>query len=217
VATPEGEGALVQLLLDVPLSEPDHHALERLRADRTPLAADLGPDYLPGRSWEALARLLLALLPPLDIADIGVGTGQLTRLLASRARRLVAVDLDAEALASLPPTIETRVGRLEAPPLERDAFDLVVLSQSLHCVDDPIGALAACLPALRSGGTLAVLDLAPHGHDWVRHRLGHRHLGFADLGSLLTNAGFVDVQHQVAHRDRKAPSFTTILALGRRP
>lgn len=217
VAEPPGEEALVRLATSTPLSDDDRAALDRLRAARSPAPDGLGPDYLPGRSWEALAHLLLELLPPLRVADIGVGTGQLTRLLAPRARRLIAIDADPEALAALPAPIEPRVGRLEAPPLAPGEVDLVLLSQSLHCVDDPVAALRACLPALAPGGRVAVLDLAPHEHAWVRHRLGHRHQGFADLGGLLGDAGFVGVTCREVHRDRRAPAFTTLLAVGHRP
>lgn len=217
VATPAGEEVVAGLVASAPLAEADRHALDRVRASReAPAPEGLGADYLPGRSWEALAHLLLALVPPLRIADIGVGTGRLTQLLASRARAIIAVDADPEALAGLPPPIVTRVGRLEDPPLAPGEVELVVLSQSLHCVDDPVAALRRCHTALAPDGRIAVIDLAPHAHEWVRHRLGHRHLGFADLGALLTEAGFVEVENNVVHRDRKSPAFTTVLAVGRR-
>lgn len=215
-ATPEGEEALGPLLA-APLSEADLHALDRVLARRAaPAPEGLGPDYLPGRSWEAAAHLLLALMPPLRIADLGVGTGRLTRLLAARAGRMIAIDADPAALAGLEPPIEARVGRLEAPPLAPEEVDLVVLSQSLHCVEDPVAALARCREALVPGGRVAVLDLAPHEHAWVRQRLGHRHLGFPDLGALLTRAGYRDVRCEVVHQDRRAPAFTTVLAVGTR-
>lgn len=216
-ATPPGEEELAALLAAAALDEADVHALDRVRARRAaPAPEGLGPDYLPGRSWEALAHLLLHLLPPLRVADIGVGTGRLTRLLASHVAHLVAIDADPAALAGLGPPIETRVGRLEDPPLAPGEVDLVLLSQSLHCVDDPLAALRACRRSLAEGGRIAVLDLAPHPHAWVRHRLGHRHLGFADLGGLIAEAGFREVRCQVVHQDRRAPAFTTVLGVGTR-
>jgi ArsR family transcriptional regulator len=217
VAVPEGETELVRLATSSALSPADRDALARVMGAReAPLPEGLGPDYLPGRSWEALAHLSLALLPPLRIADLGVGTGRLTQLLGGRALRCIAIDRDPFALAALEPPIETRLGRLEDPPLEPGEVDLVVLSQSLHCVEDPVATLRKCHVALAEGGRVAVLDLATHEHAWVRHRLGHLHLGFTNLAGLLTEAGFTDVRVDVVHRDRKAPAFTTLLGMGRK-
>ncbi len=221
LAAPPGEDALVALAAASPLSPADAAALDRVRDARAaPAPEGLGPDYLPGRSWEAFAHLLLALLPPLRIADLGVGTGHLTRLLAARARRTIAVDRDPAALARLAdarPAVEPRLGTLEALPLEPGEVDLVVLSQSLHCADDPVDTLRQARRALVAGGRVAILDLAPHPHDWVRHKLGHKHLGFADLGGMLADAGFAGVSVLTAHVDRRSPAFTTLLALGANP
>jgi ArsR family transcriptional regulator len=216
-ARPEGQDALYQLLAGEPLPEGDAFALQRLLAERTaPTPEGLGSDYLPGRSWEALARMLLSLLPPLRIADLGVGTGHLTSLLAAGARHVIAIDRDEAALARLPPSIERRVGTLEDLPLGEREVDLVLISQALHCVNDPVATLRRCREALAGGGQIAVLDLAPHTHAWVRHRLGHQHLGFADLAGLLRDAGFHDVRQEIVHVDRRAPAFTTVLAVGRK-
>ncbi len=216
-ATPENEGGVLKLVADAPLPEGDEIALRRVLAEReSPTPEGLGNDYLPGRSWEALAHLLLSLVPPMRIADLGVGTGRLTALFAEHARQVIAVDRDAAALERLPPGIERRLGTLEDPPLKEREVDLVLLSQALHCVGDPVATLRKCREALVGGGKIAVLDLAPHTHHWVEHRLGHKHLGFADLGSLLTEAGFHNVTSRVVHVDRKAPAFTTVLAIGAR-
>ncbi len=216
-ARPDGQAPLLDLLAADPLPPGDALALQRVLGERdSPSPEGLGNDYLPGRSWEAFAHTLLALFPPLRIADLGVGTGHLTTLLAERARHVIAIDQDAAALARLPDTIEKRVGALEDPPLREREVDLVLLSQALHCVDDPLPTLRRCRDALVGGGQIAVLDLAPHPHAWVRHRLGHRHLGFADLGGLLRSAGFHDVRTDVVHVDRRAPAFTTVLAIGTR-
>lgn len=217
LAEPPGEGALLAIVRDTPLTTADEAALARVLAARGDPAPDgLGPDYLPGRSWEALAHLLLALLPPLRIADLGVGTGHLTRLLAARSS-VVAVDQDPAALARVVhPNIEPRRGTLEDPPLKAGEFDLVLLSQSLHCAVDPVETLRRCRTALVPGGRIAVLDLAPHTHTWVGPRLGHRHLGFADLDGLLASAGFTEVSVTTVHVDRRSPAFTTLLGVGRR-
>lgn len=217
-AAPAGEVELARLAADTALGDTDRHALESLRQRRAAPAPDeLGPDWLPGRSWEALCHLLLRLLPPLRIAELGVGTGRLTALLAPNSVRLIAVDRDPDALARLAEPIEARLGTIEDPPLAPGEVDLILLSQSLHCVEDPLAALTRSFYCLAPGGRVAVLDLAPHEHAWARSRFGHLHLGFPDLAGLLTLAGFTRVSECVVHRDRKGPAFTTILAVGTRP
>jgi len=223
LATPGGEGTLLRLATETPLSDADAAALTRVLAARAaPAPEGLGADYLPGRSWEAFAHLLLGLVPPLRIADLGVGTGHLTRLLATRARAVIAVDRDPAVLArlcndatGLP--IEPRQGTLEALPLAPGEVDLVVLSQSLHCAADPTDTLRQCRAALAPGGRVVVLDLAPHAHEWARARLGHLHLAFADLDLRLAAAGFQQIEVTTVHADRRAPSFTTLLATGATP
>src|SRR5207302_296880 len=56
------------------------------------LAGRFGRSYVPGRSWKALAEMLLRLLPPLVIADVGAGEGTLALMLARSAERVIAVD-----------------------------------------------------------------------------------------------------------------------------
>jgi ArsR family transcriptional regulator len=54
---------------------------------------------VPGRSWAAWARALGHLLPPLEIADLGCGDGYLAIEAARFAKRVIAVDRSAAALA----------------------------------------------------------------------------------------------------------------------
>lgn len=210
---------LAALIASEPVDDADRFALERILAARGADSLDsLDADFLPGRNWEGLAQLLLTLLPPLRIADLGVGSGELTRLLASSnpASRIIAVDVEPEALLNLGPNVEPRCGDLADPPIAPGEVDLALYSQSLHCVDDPLLALQNLHRKLAPGARVAVLDLAPHAHPWVQGRLGHKHLGFPDLAGLLTAAGFLHVSCAVVHRDRRPPAFTTLLALGTR-
>src|SRR5882762_4846689 len=48
--------------------------------------------YGPGRSWQAFGHLLLRILPPLVVADLGSGEGLLSELLARRCKKVIAVD-----------------------------------------------------------------------------------------------------------------------------
>ncbi len=48
--------------------------------------------YGPGRSWQGFGHLLLRILPPLVVADLGSGEGLIGELLARRCKKVIAVD-----------------------------------------------------------------------------------------------------------------------------
>ena len=56
------------------------------------LAGKFGRSYVPGRSWQALAHAFIPLIPPGVIVDLGAGEGTLAQLLASNARKVIAID-----------------------------------------------------------------------------------------------------------------------------
>src|SRR5205814_2174094 len=78
------------LAREIPENTQDRTALKlvlRKRQDKAreyfdALAGKFGRSYVPGRSWQALAHSLIALLPPLTVSDLGAGEGTLTQLLA---------------------------------------------------------------------------------------------------------------------------------------
>jgi ubiquinone/menaquinone biosynthesis C-methylase UbiE len=191
------------------------------------VAAKFGEQALPGRTWEGLARGLIQLAPRLRYADLGVGDGLLTLMLAEVASSVTAVDLSAHMLDQLRQradqaglgNIEYVLGELDDLPLEDRSHDVVVLSQALHHAELPARALAEACRVLRPGGRLLVFDLLAHGEDWVRTQLQHRHLGFTEaaLGQLISAAGFEGVRVQRAARDPHPPHFMTLLATATRP
>jgi len=65
---------------------------DKLRKCFDELAGRFGRHYVPGRSWKGLAEMLLKLVPPMVIADLGAGEGTLSLLLAQGAERVIAVD-----------------------------------------------------------------------------------------------------------------------------
>jgi ArsR family transcriptional regulator len=74
-------------------------------------------------------------------------------------------------------------------------LDLVIVSQSLHHMQEPKAVLGEAFRILKPGGRLVVLELMPHTETWVLERLGHRHLGFepAELEKVLGALGFIRV------------------------
>lgn len=192
--------ALVQLATEAGDDEGDLARLRdllRQREDRQALNEKL---LEPGQSWFLWARALSSLLPPLDVVDFGCGTGVLTVEIARWARRVVAIDANADVLAQARERAQRSdatnvtfvcedLHRLSLPDGRKD---LVVISQSLHHVDEPKKVIAEAARILKAGGRLVVLELMPHDERWVRERLGHRHLGFDPewVRGLMKESGF---------------------------
>lgn len=96
---------------------------------------------------------------PLDVLDIGAGTGKLTRTVAAEGHRVVAVDPSAQMLDELRlavPGVETRVGSAESLPADDGAFDAVVAGQAYHWFDPDV-AIPEVARVLRPGGTVGLL------------------------------------------------------------
>lgn len=180
--------------------------------------------YGPGRSWQAFGQLLLRVLPPLVIADLGAGEGLLSELLARRAKKVIAVDNSEKMVAfgankakkNKLKNLEFRLGDLENPPIEPESVDLVVLSQALHHAANPKASIASSHKILRTGGQIMILDLLRHNFEQAHELYGDRWLGFAetDLQSWLEEAGFKKIEVTVVAREEEAPHFQTVLAAG---
>jgi ArsR family transcriptional regulator len=178
--------------------------------------------YGPGRSWQAFGHLLLRILPPLVIADLGAGEGLLSELLARRAKKVIAVDNSekivafgaAKAKKNGLKNLEFRLGNLQNPPIDANSVDLVILSQALHHAEDPAAALASAAKLLKTHGQILILDLLKHNFDKARELYGDRWLGFAesDLHRWLEIAGFKKIEISVVAREEQPPHFQTILA-----
>jgi len=182
--------------------------------------------YGPGRSWQAFGHLLLRILPPLVVADLGSGEGLLSELLARRCKKVIAVDNSekivafgaAKAKKNNLKNLEFRQGDLQSPPIESDSVDLVILSQALHHAEEPAKAVAAAHKILKGGGQLMILDLSRHQFEQAHQLYGDRWLGFAesDLHRWLEEAGFKRIEISVVAREEQPPHFETVLAGGRK-
>jgi ubiquinone/menaquinone biosynthesis C-methylase UbiE/DNA-binding transcriptional ArsR family regulator len=178
--------------------------------------------YGPGRSWQAFGHLLLRILPPLTVADLGSGEGLLSELLARRCKKVIAVDNSdkivafgaAKAKKNGLKNLEFRLGDLESPPLEPGSVDLVILSQALHHAGEPAKAVAAAHRILRPHGQILILDLLKHNFPRAGELYGDRWPGFAesDLHRWLEAAGFKKIEISVVAREEQPPHFETILA-----
>jgi ubiquinone/menaquinone biosynthesis C-methylase UbiE len=234
-----GGGPLSALLeeaaSEVPEVEDDRRALDlvlarrqdHMRAYFNSLAGRFGREYVPGRSWQGMAEMLLKLMPPLVIADLGAGEATLSQLLAQRAERVIAVDSsenmvafgrDLAARHGLA-NLDYRLGDLESLPIPGDSVDLAVFSQSLHHATHPSKALCEAGRILKPGGRVAVLDLRKHSFEQARELYADLWLGFSEseLVGLLKQAGFDPVDVAVVHKEPESPHFETVLAIGQKP
>ncbi|HTH49165.1 MAG TPA: metalloregulator ArsR/SmtB family transcription factor [Candidatus Limnocylindria bacterium] len=178
--------------------------------------------YGPGRSWQAFGHLLLRMLPPLVVADLGSGEGLIAELMARRCQQVIAVD-NSEKMVDFGSkkakqnglqNLEFRLGDLEHPPIDSASVDLVILSQALHHAEDPAKAVAAAHRILKPGGQLLLLDLVKHGFTQAHELYGDRWLGFAeaDLHRWLEAAGFQHIELSIVAREEQPPHFETLLA-----
>src|SRR5213594_3369970 len=224
---------LVQTMArEIPETTRDRTALKlalRKRQDKAreyfdELAGKFGRSYVPGRSWEALAHVLITLLPPLTVADLGAGEGTLAQLLAKNARKVIAVDNSPKMVefgAQLAKKhgikdLEYRLGDIEDPPIAKNSVDLAVLSQALHHAIHPQQAVAAAHAILKRGGRLAILDLLSHRFERARELYADHWLGFSEvqLHQLLEKSGFRQIEVSVVSREKQGPHFQTVLATG---
>jgi ArsR family transcriptional regulator len=197
---------------------------DKVRAYFDQLAGRFGRHYVPGRSWKGLAEMLLQLMPPMVIADLGAGEGTVSQLFAKRAARVIAVD-NSEKMVEFGSdlarkhnlrNLEYRLGDLESLPIDDDSVDLALFSQSLHHAQHPRKAVAEAWRILKPGGRIAVLDLVRHHYEQAREMYADLWLGFteAELQQFLKQSKFRNIHSSVVHREDETPHFETILAVG---
>ncbi len=228
----EGEGVWPLVKLAVEWQDDESGDLSRLRdllrsrEDRQALNERL---LEPGQSWFLWGRALGSLLPPLDVADFGCGSGILSLEMARWAKSVLAVDSNSQILAKARARAEGAGGGLsrrirfvkddlQALSQKARTLDLVVISQSLHHVEKPETVISEAARVLRPGGHLVVIELVPHKEKWVVDRLGHRWLGFEPeaVRGWMKDAGFteLDLDEAIA---RANDSFRPFLCRGRLP
>lgn len=138
----QGAASRRRLLSLLPEAEPQFDKdLARLRAQRTDPASQPVADA--DRSLHRALVELTVSRPLGDVIDIGCGSGRLLKLLASRAQRLVGVDIDSNArqlaraellLAGMSNTT-LRQGNMIALPFDDLEFDTVILDDVFASAD----------------------------------------------------------------------------------
>ena len=179
-----------------PVIATDLERLDLVRSRRADAASEyferIAPIWDEERSLHAAAATVEGVIldvigdrPLGRVLDVGTGTGRMLQLLAQRADRAVGLDASHSMLSVARANLERlgvqgwelRQGDVHSPPLERASFDLVVIHQVLHYLDDPARALAEAGRLVAPSGRLLIVDFAPHRHDFLR-AAAHRRLGF---------------------------------------
>jgi ubiquinone/menaquinone biosynthesis C-methylase UbiE len=164
---------------------------------------------------------------PLDVLEVGCGTGRWLAELRGRQRRCAGIDVSTGMLAlarrALPDTWLAR-GRAEALPWAACAFDRVLCVNSFHHFGDKLRALAEARRVLRPGGQLMVLGLDPHVHPlewWIYDyfpqtiAIDHeRYLSSSQLRQAMESVGFVRCETTEAQRITDSIPVDTAIARG---
>ncbi|HEY9323287.1 MAG TPA: class I SAM-dependent methyltransferase [Agromyces sp.] len=136
----------------------------------------LAPVHHPGRALRA--------------ADVGAGTGKLTRTMVEAGAEVVAIDPDPTMLQTLRASVHgvpTFVGTAERMPLPDAALDAVLLGQAWHWVDPGHGS-AETARVLRSGGVLGLVwNIRDESVPWVAELTAAMHGSHAE--QLLASGG----------------------------
>jgi ubiquinone/menaquinone biosynthesis C-methylase UbiE len=155
---------------------------------------------------EEAIRAALADRPFRSLLDLGTGTGRMLELFGPEIERGLGLDLSLDMLLLARDRLEraglkncsVRQGDIYDLPLANDSFDVVILHQVLHFLDDGARAIHEAARVLRPGGRLLVVDFAPHEQEFLREQFAHRRLGFAPetVTQWITASGLEPVLHK---------------------
>lgn len=121
-----------------------------------------------------------------NLLDIGTGTGRILEIFAPRIKRGLGIDLSHEMLSVARAMLDekkitncqVRLGDMYSIPLDNASQDAVIFHQVLHFAEDPDSTLMEAARVLKPGGTMLIVDFAPHDMEFLREQHAHRRLGF---------------------------------------
>jgi len=143
--------------------------------------------HVADEAVEDAIRTALSDKPFRSLLDLGTGTGRMLEMFGPDIERGLGLDLSLDMLLLARDRLEraglrncsVRQGDIYDLPLADDSFDVVILHQVLHFLDDGARAIREAARVLRPGGRLLVVDFAPHEQEFLREQFAHRRLGFA--------------------------------------
>jgi demethylmenaquinone methyltransferase/2-methoxy-6-polyprenyl-1,4-benzoquinol methylase len=104
------------------------------------------------------------------VLDVATGTGLVAEQLLGRGFRVTGLDQSPEMLAVARGRLEGRAALVEASaeklPFHDGSFDHLTFTYLLRYVDDPAATLVELARAVRSGGTMAMLEFGVPRLPW---------------------------------------------------
>jgi ubiquinone/menaquinone biosynthesis C-methylase UbiE len=162
--------------------------------------------HVADEAVEDAIRAALAGKPFRSLLDLGTGTGRMLELFGREIERGLGLDLSLDMLLLARDRLEraglkhcsVRQGDIYDLPLGNDSFDVVILHQVLHFLDDGARAIREAARVLRPGGRLLVIDFAPHELEFLREQHAHRRLGFPPdtVAQWMSASGLESLMHK---------------------
>ncbi|MBZ0216024.1 MAG: metalloregulator ArsR/SmtB family transcription factor [Fimbriimonadaceae bacterium] len=124
---------------------------------------------------------------PFDrLLDIGTGTGRSLELFSDHFNQGIGIDTSRDMLAVARARLEAaklvhcqvRYRDLYDLPFDGGQFDVVIIHQVLHYLDEPGRAIEVAAGILAPGGRLLIVDFDAHDQDFLREEHAHLRLGF---------------------------------------
>jgi ubiquinone/menaquinone biosynthesis C-methylase UbiE/DNA-binding transcriptional ArsR family regulator len=180
---------------------------------------------------EAVERAIadaLAERPFRSLLDLGTGTGRMLELFGANIERGLGVDLSLDMLLLARARIEragmrhcsVRQGDIYDLAVPAGSFDVVLIHQVLHFLDDGGRAIREAARVLAPSGRLLVIDFAPHDLEFLREEHAHRRLGFSPetVAQWMAAAGLDMTMHRsLAPEPGSDGKIAVSLWLGRDP
>ncbi len=215
---------------------------ERLSAVRRARAA-AAQDYFRSHAaqWDRIRKLhaadeaveaaivsALSDRPFRSLLDLGTGTGRILELFGPHIERGLGIDLSLDMLALARERVEraglrhcsVRQGDIYDLAVPAGSFDVVIVHQVLHFLDDGGRAIREAARVLAPGGRLLVVDFAPHDLEFLRDEHAHRRLGFSQdtVEQWIAGAGLETTAHRsLAPEPGSDGKIAVSLWLGRDP